>query len=319
MTRQAVLFRAGHNSDTLEVELGRRNIPFVKWGGLKFLEAAHVKDLLAFLRILENPRDDLSWMRVLQLFDGVGPGRARQALECLQGAEDMAKALRKWKAPAAARDATESLAQLFSDLANPELALPAQIERVRRLYAPLLERHYEQPEMRLRDLDQLELLARQAPSRAAFLADLTLDPPASTGDLAGRPLLDEEYVVLSTVHSAKGCEWDVVYVIHAADGVIPSDMAGTEEELEEERRLLYVAMTRAKERLYVTFPLRYYHRKHVHGDSHSFAQLSRFMPPELFPLFERRSYGTPTETDPVPTPIDPIALDVHARLRRLWE
>src|SRR5262249_35235394 len=155
--------------------------------------------------ILENPRDDLSWMRVLQLFDGVGPGRARQALECLQGAENAAEALRKWRAPAGAQEPIESLARLFSDLAgsNPELELTAQIERVRRLYARLLERHYEQPEMRPRDLDQLELLARQAPDRATFLADLTLDPPASTGDLAGRPLLDEEYVVLSTIHSAK--------------------------------------------------------------------------------------------------------------------
>src|SRR4029077_15513899 len=144
---------------------------------------------------------------------------------------------------------------------------------------PLLEAHYEQPAMRARDLDQLELLAQRARDRATFLADLTLDPPLSTGDLAGPPLLDEEYVVLSTIHSAKGCEWDVVYLIHAADGVLPSDMVQGDAELEEERRLLYVAMTRARNRLYVTFPMRYYHRKHALGDAYSTAQLSRFLPP----------------------------------------
>src|SRR5262249_2774348 len=134
---------------------------------------------------------------------------------------------------------------------------------------------------------QLELLAHGAANRASFLADLTLDPPQSTGDLAGPPMLDEEYVVLSTIHSAKGCEWDVVYIIHAADGVIPSDMSDGEAAYEEERRLLYVAMTRARDALYITFPLRYYHRKHALGDRHSFAQLSRFLPPEIFPMFER--------------------------------
>src|SRR5207244_10104474 len=142
--------------------------------------------------------------------------------------------------------------------------------------------------MRVRHLDQLELLAQQASSRAAFLADLTLNPPVSTADLAGTPLLDEEYVVLSTIHSDKGCEWDVVYVIHAADGVIPSDMSNSEGELEEERRLLYVAMTRARDHLCIVFPLRYYHRKHVLGDAHSFAQLTRFVTPEMLPLFEGR-------------------------------
>jgi DNA helicase-2/ATP-dependent DNA helicase PcrA len=175
--------------------------------------------------------------------------------------------------------------------ASPEMPVAAQVERVRRFYGPLLDRLYEQPEMRRRDLDQLELLAGQAAGRAAFLVDLTLDPPASTGDLAGPPLLDEEYVVLSTIHSAKGCEWNVVYVIHAADGVIPSDLSQGEAELEEERRLLYVALTRARDRLYVTFPLRYYHRKPARGDAHSYAQLSRFIPPELFPRFERTGYG----------------------------
>ncbi len=321
LMKQAVLFRAGHNSDALEVELSRRNVPFVKWGGLKFLESAHIKDLLAFLRILENPRDELSWMRVLQMLEGVGPGRARQAIDHLQQSQNGPRTLLAWKAPAAARDQVQNLVGLLQELAvdDPEPPLPSQIARVRRFYTPLFEKRYEQPQMRVRDLDQLELLAQQASSRAAFLADLTLDPPVSTADLAGPPLLDEEYVVLSTIHSAKGCEWDVVYVIHAADGVIPSDMSNSEGELEEERRLLYVAMTRARDHLCIVFPLRYYHRKHALGDAHSFAQLTRFVTPEMLPLFERsgRDRDEPSLPEGEASSCSVIE-SVQERLERLW-
>ncbi len=202
---------------------------------------------------------------------------------------------------------------------GPEPPLPVQIERLRRFYTPLFLERYEQPEMRVRDLDQLELLAQQATSRATFLADLTLDPPVSTADLAGPPLLDEEYVVLSTIHSAKGCEWDVVYLIHAADGVIPSDMSTGEAELEEERRLLYVAMTRARDRLYVVFPLRYYHKKHVLGDAHSFAQLSRFVGPEVFPLFERSGCDRDQASLAAGEVSSASVIEsVQERLQRLW-
>jgi DNA helicase-2/ATP-dependent DNA helicase PcrA len=322
LMRQAVLFRASHNSDALEVELGRRNIPFVKWGGLKFLEAAHVKDLLAFLRILENPDDDLSWMRVLHLLEGIGPARARQAIEHMGQDQDRFRALLAWPAPPVAREPIDQLARMLLELtlSSDEPPLAAQIERVRRYYAPILEDRYDNPEVRLRDLDQLELLSQQAAGRAEFLADLVLDPPRSTSDLAGPPHLDEEYIVLSTIHSAKGCEWDVVYVIHAADGIIPSDMARDEAEVDEERRLLYVAMTRARNRLVVAFPLRYYHRKHAFGDSHSYAQLSRFLPPTVFPHFDRSSHApdplaTPSATS---SPTD-LADGVRARLRQLWE
>jgi DNA helicase-2/ATP-dependent DNA helicase PcrA len=321
LVKQAVLFRAGHNSDALEVELGRRNVPFVKWGGLRFLESAHIKDLLAFLRILENPRDELSWMRVLQLLEGIGPGRARQAMDLLREGQDRPQALLTWNVPAAARDSVQGLVQLLGELPGDGLEPPlaSQIERVRRFYTPLFEKRYEEPQMRVRDLDQLELLAQQATSRAAFLADLTLDPPVSTGDLAGPPLLDEEYVVLSTIHSAKGCEWDVVYLIHAADGVMPSDMSNSDGELAEERRLLYVAMTRARDHLYVVFPLRYYHRKHVLGDAHSFAQLSRFVTPEMFPLFERSGCDRAQVDFTAPEgPSASVIESVNERLERLW-
>ena len=164
------------------------------------------------------------------------------------------------------------------------------------------------------------MLAQQANSRASFLADLTLDPPTSTGDFAGPPHLDEEYVVLSTIHSAKGCEWDVIYIIHAADGVLPSDMVKGEEELEEERRLLYVAMTRARDVLYVTFPLKYYHRNHPAGDSYSTAQLTRFLPPSLFRLFERVGSASPKPADKtLPNAAGETAQHVRARLKKLFD
>jgi DNA helicase-2/ATP-dependent DNA helicase PcrA len=322
LTRQAVLFRAGHNSDLLEVELGRRNVPFVKWGGLRFLEAAHVKDLLAYLRVLENPADELSWARVLQLLDEIGPGRARQALTHLQEHGNDPAALLTWTPPSAAREPLAALARTLAELRghDPGLGVATEVERLRRLYAPLLEARYDHPDMRARDLDQLEVLARRAPGRSAFLADLTLDPPTSTADLAGPPLADEEYLVLSTIHSAKGCEWDAVFLIHATDGIIPSDMSTGEADLEEERRLLYVAMTRARDRLCLTFPLRYHHRKHSLGDAHNYAQLTRFVPPTLFPLFERAGsgFGEPQPTLEQGSPIE-IAEQVQARLRRMWE
>lgn len=322
LSKQAVLFRASQNSDALEIELGRRNIPFVKWGGLKFLEAAHIKDLLAFLRILENPDDDLSWMRILQLFKGVGPGRARQALEHLGEHRNEYAALATWEAPAEAHDDAQKLAALLGRLTDPklEVPLPAQIEQIRKFYAPFFEDRYESAEMRVRDLDQLELLSQQAASRGAFLADLTIDPPTSTGDLAGQPFLDEEFIVLSTIHSAKGCEWDVVYVIHAADGVLPSDMVKEEAELEEERRLLYVAMTRARNHLTIAYPLKYYHKKHPMGDAYSTSQLTRFLPPALFGHFERTGSAAPKPAaHDVPVPAGTTSQKVRARLKRLFD
>ena len=297
LRRQAVLFRAAHHSDVLEVELARRNIPFVKYGGLKFLEAAHVKDVLALLRILDNPFDEVSWFRVLQLLEGVGPAGAGRLMEALGVRREDPSApspLRRLidDPPESATVLREQLAQLGSALADcsaAEAPPASQIERLRRFLSPIFERLYPTARERLRDLEQLEQLASRYPSRARFVTELTLDPPISTSDLAGPPLLDEDYLVLSTIHSAKGLEWDVVHIIHAADGMIPSDMAtGRPEEIEEERRLLYVGMTRARDALYVYFPLRYYRRPKGLEDAHSYAQLSRFLPESVQRLFDRR-------------------------------
>ena len=280
LTQQAVLFRASHHSMALELELTRRNIPFHKYGGLKFVETAHVKDLLAFLRLAENPRDVVSGLRVLVLIPGIGPSRARQLMSQLAEAR---YDFRSWKSaspPKAAQLDWPLFVALMIGLAEPAArrhAVPDQLHRVRRFYGPLLEQKYDDSHNRLRDIEQLEILAGRFQDRAQFLTEMSLDPPASTQDLAGDPLLDEDYLILSTIHSAKGLEWECVYVIHAADGNIPSDMAtGSPEQIEEERRLFYVALTRAKNHLYVTVPQRYYFSGR-RGDAHSYSQPTRFL------------------------------------------
>ncbi len=289
LRRQAVLFRASHHSIMLEAELARRGIPFHKYGGLKFVEAAHIKDLMAFLRLAENPRDVVAGNRVL--VPGIGPAKARQLMQVLLEAGGDFGAWSSWQPPAAAKETWPGLVEVFRSLARPGEELPAQVGWVRRFYRPLLEIKYDFPEPRLRDLEQLEQLASKYRSRQRMLQDLTLDPPSSTQDLAGPPHLDDDYLVLSTIHSAKGLEWDAVYVIHAADGNIPSDMATkSSEEIEEERRLFYVALTRAKKWLYVCCPFRYHYRPGG-SDAHGFAQLTRFLPRPVQEKFEQQVTG----------------------------
>ncbi len=349
LTRQAVLFRAGHHSDMLEVELSRRNIPFHKYGGLKFIEAAHIKDMLAFLRIMENPTDELSWFRLLLLLDGIGPKTAQRIMGELgvrkpppQAAGDnggrtiaMKSSVRRFiekapRVPAAARDQIGQLRETLATCSgwrvgsddepdDPPTAVPlvSQIERIRAFYEPVFERVYDNADMRLRDIEQLEAIAAGYRSRGRFVTDLTLDPPTSTSDLAGPPHLDEDYLILSTIHSAKGCEWDVVNIIHAADGMIPSDMAvGDEAGVDEERRLFYVAMTRAKDHLYVYFPLRYYHTKHHMGDAHSYAQLTRFISPSTLSLFDQQSAAADLDDAPPTGPNN--VQQVDRWVNRLW-
>ena len=308
LMKQAVLFRAAHHSAHLEIELARRNIPFVKYGGLRFIEAAHIKDALALLRVLENPRDDLAWFRVLALIEGIGPTTASRLLDELgvRGEGEIGPSPFRRLADVSTRlrpPARASLGKLHAslhDCASSRLTPGEELDRLRSFLDPAVERSYENAPARVNDLEQLQRIAAGYPSRSRFLVDLTLDPPATTGELAGPPLLDDDYLILSTIHSAKGCEWDVVHVIHAADGMIPSDMAtGSKEEIEEERRLFYVATTRAKDSLTVYFPLRYYHRRMVNGsvaaqgtgshDAHGYAQLTRFLPSHVQAHCTRRA------------------------------
>jgi DNA helicase-2/ATP-dependent DNA helicase PcrA len=283
LKEQAVLFRAAHHSDLLEVELLRRNIPFQKFGGLKFLEAAHVKDALSMLRVLENPHDEVAWFRVLQLPEGMGPSGARRIMAHI-GVRTEASTTplvslldHPVEVPKGAGDHVQALRHALARCLDEQVAAPsAQLEVVRAYLEPVIARKYESASARLADLDQLALLARGYESRGRFLAELTLDPPVSTSDFAGPSALDEDYLILSTIHSAKGLEWDAVYVLHATDGCIPSDMAiGDEDELEEERRLLYVALTRARDELTLTYPQRYHRRQRP--DQHMYAVVSRFL------------------------------------------
>ncbi|UCE59094.1 MAG: ATP-dependent helicase [Phycisphaerales bacterium] len=353
LMQQAVLFRASHHSAELEIELAKRNIPFHKFGGLKFIEAAHIKDMLALLRILENPYDRISWFRVLQLLEGIGPKTARRIMDSVgmngdeesstngngrgggRAASPLARLLSSSPTvPAAAREQFTALRAALADCSGLPLdakasddddakrtrpALTVQIERIGEFYKPIFERVYENAAVRLRDIEQLERIASRYKSRGRFITDLTLDPPTSTSDLAGKPFLEEDYLTLSTIHSAKGCEWTVVHVLHAADGMIPSDMALNDDAgEEEERRLFYVAMTRAKDHLYVHFPLRYYHRRYSLGDRHSYAQLTRFIPDTARTFFEER-IAKGDETDDAETDQPTDARELKDWLNRLWQ
>ncbi len=315
LRRQAVLFRASHHSMLLEAELSRRNIPFHKYGGLKFIETAHVKDLMAFLRLAENPRDVVAGTRVLPLLPGIGPVRARQLMRQLDESGGDFSVWAKWTPPESAAKIWPKLVKMLRGLVKPSEDLPAQVHRVRKFYAPLLEDKYDHTQPRLRDLEQLELIASRYRSRQRMLIEITLDPPSSTQDLAGPPQLDDDYLILSTIHSAKGLEWDAVYVIHAADGNIPSDMAtGNPEEIEEERRLFYVALTRAKSWLYVCCPLRYYYtRRPGSGDQHGYAQQSRFLTESVLEHFE--PYVTQGDDF---DEVDPGTESTRRRTRDLW-
>ncbi len=318
LRRQAVLFRAAHHSDALEIELGRRNIPYVKYGGLKFLEAAHVKDVLSILRLAENPKDSSSAFRVLQLLDGVGPAHARRAIRELAAAGYDLRAWRSFEAPPAAAGQWEPFVEMMTALAANDLPLPEQLARVRLFFTPILERRYDQAHVRVRDLEQLEQIAAGFRSRSQLLADLALDPPSGTQDLAGPPLREEDYLILSTIHSAKGCEWDAVYVIHAADGNIPSDMAtGSDDQVEEERRLFYVALTRARDFLEVCFPLRYYHKKWATGDRHTYAQLTRFLPESIADRFEKVSLEPAPASDAAVQAIE--SSQIRQKIAAMWE
>lgn len=307
---QAVLFRTGHHSGGLEIELARRNIPFVKFGGLKFLEAAHVKDLMSLLRILDNPKDGLAWSRVLLMLPGVGPATSVKIMDHLAevaaaGDIDMFEAFLRYDLPVSneTREVLSLLRDVLSDAAGPHGDEPApsvQIDRLKDFCDAVFDRSYDDAAARLGDVDHLASLAADYSSRSRFLAEITLDPPNSTSDLADAPHLDDDYLILSTIHSAKGGEWRSVTVIHAADGNIPSDMALSEPGgVEEERRLLYVAVTRAKDHLAVTVPQRFYHHRYGSNGAHSYALPSRFLDPAM-ETFLPSAHGTPPDDAVVP-------------------
>ncbi|MDC9825098.1 ATP-dependent helicase [Devosia sp. ZB163] len=288
LKQQAVLFRTSSHSAELEIELTRRNIPFVKYGGLKFLDSAHVKDMLSLLRFVDNPRDRVAGFRVLQLLPGVGPGAAGKLLDRMAESADPLMELLNAPPPPRGSEGWPGFIEAVRHLGEGGGGWPSELLRARMWYEPLMEAVYEDAEVRKEDLHQLEQIASGYPSRERFLTELTLDPPDATSDQAGVPMLDEDFLILSTIHSAKGQEWKNVHVLNVVDGAIPSDLGtGSTHELEEERRLLYVAMTRAKDELHLMVPQRFYvHQQTPYGDKHVYAQRTRFITKAMLPLFD---------------------------------
>jgi DNA helicase-2/ATP-dependent DNA helicase PcrA len=320
LRKQAVLFRNASASDILEVELLRRRIPFVKYGGLKFLEAAHVKDLLAVLRWADNPRNSMAAFRVLQLLPGMGPSNASRIITELEARSGNFALLAELQKPAAALQDLPKLSKLLISLAEPQKPWPGQVKLARDWYQPHMERQYEQTHTRIGDLDQLEQLSGQYPSRERFISELALDPPNGAGDLSGAPLHDEDYLILSTVHSAKGMEWDTVFVLNVVDGSFPSEFStGRTDLIDEERRLLYVAMTRARNELYLCAPLKFPLTQQPRtGDAHVYGARSRFISDKVLKCCEQTAYQGSTSGDSTLNEARADTIDIGAKLKDMW-
>jgi DNA helicase II / ATP-dependent DNA helicase PcrA len=281
----AVLFRASSHSFDLEIELGKHGLPFRKFGGIKFAESAHIKDALSFLRVVVNPSDTLSWFRALKLIDHIGDATVNQILDYLgverkefrvaRTKEGLFKKLHRFPARAGYKDHLSKLARLLGSLVENK-SPSAQLSSVLRFYRPILKTRHDDYPRRARDLEHLQAIAKRYKSSAELLSDIALDPSdAAQSNKAARGGSGGG-VTLSTVHSAKGLEWDALFVIWMTDGWFPSSRSYDEfEDLEEERRLLYVAATRAKRHLYFVYPLNVYRG----ADGDSFPVVSRFLEP----------------------------------------
>ena len=317
-TEQAVLVRSANHSDLLELELSARGIPYVKYGGLRFTEAAHVKDFLAAARIVVNPADDLAWFRLLRLHEGVGPVLARRVIGELQIASP--GPFERWPdaeqvLPRRLAEAVSATVGALARAASVENTAERAVTILAALHDPMAAR-YPDAAVRRADLERLADAAAGSPSLHDALVQLALDPPVSASDLAGRPRLDDDYVVISTVHSAKGLEWPVVHLPQLVDGAVPSDMALTSPAgLEEEQRLFYVAVTRARDRLYLYAPLRMHHHRRAADDRHSYAQLTRFLDAAALSHCEVTQAAPPR---PTLTPAAPLAASVDRELASLW-
>jgi DNA helicase II / ATP-dependent DNA helicase PcrA len=338
---QAVLVRAAHHSDILEIELSARKIPYVKFGGLRFTDTAHVKDFLAAARILSNPADDLAWFRLLRLHEGIGPAHARRVLDALfsgpdgpadgwDGPDSWAQAIEA--APARSRRALTATLGRLADAARPATATaaPAAVTpataavtpataaaAILALLDPLIRARYPDAAVRITDLQRLADAAAAQPSLHDALAELTLDPPVSASDLAGPPRLDEDYLTISTIHAAKGLEWPIVHLPHLVDGALPSDMAlGDPGGLAEEQRLFYVAITRARDQLYLYVPQRLHYHRRGRDDRHGFGQLTRFLPAEALAACDSVTAAPPAPALPA---VGSLATKVDAALGSLWD
>ncbi|MGB2870039.1 MAG: ATP-dependent helicase [Bacteroidota bacterium] len=265
----AVLFRSSFLSFDLEIELTKANIPFAKFGGFKFIETAHVKDVIAYLRVLENPRDVVSWNRILLLIDGVGPRTAEKVIDDIlkkrvTAATDQ-ETLPTTKFWMQFNDYSDNIGKLFGvlkNVASPNVAPAEKAYQILQYYDPILRTRYDDHQKRKKDLEMFQNITERYKEIGTLLTDLALEPPNESIVDVESPGPEEEFLTLSTIHSAKGLEWNSVFVIYALEGRFPAMRAvATDDELEEERRLMYVACTRAKENLVITYPMNIYDRE----------------------------------------------------------
>ena len=268
----AVLFRSGWHSNDLEIELASRNLPFVKYGGQKFVEAAHIKDILSYLRIVYNTQDQVSWLRALLLIPKIGPKTATRIIEAVIDDAKDGELLRK----------NEELVKLLELLKSVDCQrdTPAKIiEKFLGYYQPLLKINYDDFNKRLNDLDSLLRIAERYKTTEQFLVDMALEPPERSLIEAGKRDKDDVPLTLSTIHSAKGLEWHTVFLIYVAEGHLPSYLSlETDDQVEEERRLFYVAATRAKTNLFLLKPhIDRSPRSFMDGGGSVFTQVSRFL------------------------------------------
>jgi DNA helicase-2/ATP-dependent DNA helicase PcrA len=275
LSEVAVLFRSSFHSFDLEIELSRKGLPFIKRGGVKFIETAHVKDLLAHVRVIANPLDTVSWHRVLMLVEGVGPKKAQDLLAILVKSDKPFQALRE--VPGRSSVGLKDLANTLESLSGEEDLRPAHlVSHTHEYYLPILKEQYDDYPKRIRDLDHLQTIAEGYSGVDEFLADLALEPPDGSAAGMDAPDRDDERMVLSTIHSAKGLEWQCVFVIWVVDGRFPSVYSFVaDDELEEERRLFYVAVTRAKRHLFLTYPINVFDK----GSGMLLSKPSRFLDP----------------------------------------
>ncbi|OUS26426.1 ATP-dependent DNA helicase [Gammaproteobacteria bacterium 45_16_T64] len=321
LKQQAVLFRSSYHSDRLELELTRRNIPFVKHGGLKFLEASHVKDLLGILRWADNPKFSVSAFRVLKLLPGVGPKIADKTLQHLELNQFDIHSLSTWTLPSAAQALWEELSALLIAIHDDAIPWHDQVNKAASCYQSLLEINYDDHFVRFGDVEQLAQISQQFPTRERFLSELTLDPPQTTGDLAGTPHIDDDFLILSTVHSAKGQEWKNVHILNVADGNFPNEYsAGDDRAIEEERRLLNVAITRAKNEVHLIQPLKYWiPEQQKNGDKHVYGGKSRFLTENIMPLLECTHYPCIERTPEEIAKGQQVISDIREKLLCMWD
>lgn len=258
----AVLFRSSFHSFDLELELSRRNLRFIKRGGFKFIETTHVKDVLAHLRIIANPQDAVSWHRAILLLEGIGPKSSEKILAYALGGPNQAQRLAEYPARGVMGEDLKKLAALLTEVSAPELKPAEQVDAVVRYYLPILKRnHRDDFPKRQKDLEHFTVITERYTSLERLLADMALEPPnSSVGDVLATEREEEGLLTLSTIHSAKGLEWHSVFIIWAVEGRFPSLYNKNDDEIEEERRLMYVAATRAKENLFISYPINIFDR-----------------------------------------------------------